>query len=232
MTTATDVLNEVNALRGDMVSLVENAEEATASALAAASQRPKSNYNQYLYIDPVNGVDSAVTPVADSPAKSLKHLLNTFVEPGTSVIIRLLNDYVLEDVIYLNSPPAYIRIDGWSSVTNTYVTDRKITRDGGIITVNSPCVFNFSNIDIDIGGAAADHLGVFHNNQGKLTLLLSGSVISKTGLGHLVFTYNEANLTFGGVTIEPAAEGSIVYGVAAGADPNAKHNVTANFTSA
>lgn len=232
-----DIAVDIEETLENLLESAAGADAAAANALAAAETYINPSRQVSVYLDAVNGDDTAAGTKA-TPIKTWAELISR-AESGQFFEINLMSDVVADHLTLWRIAPSLIRIigrlDGGTGLQNrkiTFVDAANFTAaySGGFYCFSS---MNIGTDHIDFEIANTRSFSPVYVRQGRMELLAEDGTITRTGSGGPLFNVQgSAHFQVASIAIDASASGHVVKGVAAGADPNAIPGYSSNFTQA
>lgn len=230
MTTAQDLINKVAIGFQDKLDQITAATAASKAAETAALAVQDVSQRVRIYVDPINGSDSADGKLAARAVKTWAAAC-ALMRSGFGAEVFISSDLNLDSSVTMNAPPSNIVLRSAGGVHKYIIVDavNHNTYPGGI---NCPGNLVLMTLDADIVMAHTRTAVSPITVGGHLVARCKTTAISRTGGGSPLFDGNSSHYEVVNTVIDPSASGHVISGVASGGDPNAINGISANFTQA
>jgi len=227
----------------DSLAALLQAEEAARDAAASAQSLIDDNQSaagsfHTLYVDSVGGADDNSGSSSGSAVKTWAAACDRLLG-GRSNRVRIMNPMEINTAFFSHYPPIRLVLEGWrsnggkTSTPLTFIHDPESGYSGGLYSYNGLQSLIFDNTPIVLANENVSR-SPFFLTRGFSFVQFVSSPISRdpAATGGAFLRIDTGHIALTSSPIDPTAEGFVIYGVAAGGNPNVVAGLSSNFTSA
>lgn len=239
----TDAVTEVRGVLSEVRTLKDTTTNQAATIINNFISRPP--FTLY-YCDPVDGNDNNSGTVIGSPKKDLATLVDNL--GTTAAVVILLGDYVWRkrvnsySSLTVRGAQRASNAQGWIDFQRTIVLtgtaeNSPATNLGtfcsGLFCSGTSLQTLYCNIVLQEQPAGQNYSAHFHSDSGtSMSFRLGTLLVDGANSGCLASAFFANSFVYSDMTLGANAAGHLLFGVAAGANPNNAYQYTSNLTSA